>query len=431
VGPETADLSAGETLGSAPLAVGNAIVIGNAGDDFGARGWIKALGSDSGRELWRKYSTGPDSDVGIGPSFRPFYETHNGPDLGTASWPPDAWQHGGGTVSGMLSYDPDLNQIVHGTGHPAPSNPEQRLGDNRWTSGLLARDSVTGMARWFTALNPHDQYGFGATNVNVLADREWKGTSRQLLIQANGNGFVYVLDLQTGEILSAAPFAPANAITAVNISTGAPRQNDAKSVHGDTPVRDICPAAPGASIGAPAYSEQSGLLFIPASFLCMDVRMQPVSYMTATPYSGVTRRLKPIPNHPRGAVIAWDIEKARPAWILPEAFPLEGGVLTTAANLVFYGTLDGWLRAADSRNGKVLWEYRTISQIAGQPVSYIGPDNRQYVAVVAGLSSGGGAIADVDIDRRDLTAGNGFANALPDLPRPAEAGGRLYVFRLP
>jgi PQQ-dependent dehydrogenase (methanol/ethanol family) len=428
---QTADIAAGETLGSAPLVVGNAIVVGNTGDDFGARGWIKALDRASGRELWRKYSTGPDGDVGIGPSFRPFYETHNAPDLGIASWPPDAWQHGGGTVSGVLSYDPGLDQIVHGTGYPAPGNPEQRPGDNRWTSGLFARDSTTGMARWFTALNPHDPYGFGATEANVLADRDWHGTSRQLLIQANGNGFVYVLDRRTGEILSAAPFAPANAITAVDISTGMARQNGAKSLHGDMPVRDICPAAPGASIGVPAYSEQTGLLFIPASFLCMDARAYPVSYMTGTPYSGVTRRLKPMPDHPRGALIAWDIEKAKPAWTLPEAFPLEGGVLVTAGNLIFYGTLDGWLRAADSRSGKVLWEYRTTSQIAGQPVSYAGPNNRQYVAVVAGPSGGGGIVSESDLDTRDLTAGNGFANALADLPRPADAGGRLYVFRLP
>jgi glucose dehydrogenase len=287
------------------------------------------------------------------------------------------------------------------------------------------------MARWFTALNPHDQYGIGAENANVLAARQWRGTSRQLLIQANGNGFVYVLDRRTGEILSAAPFAPVNAVTAVDTSTGTPRQNDSKMVPGDMPVRDICPAAPGASTGAPAYSEQSGLLFIPASFLCMDMRTQPVSYIKGTPYSGVTRRLKPMPGLPRGALIAWDIEKAEPAWTRSEPFPLEGGVLATTTNLVFYGTPDGWLRAADARNGKILWEYRTTSQIAGQPVSYAGLDNRQYVAVVAGPGSGAGVVGREDIDTRDLTAGNGFANALPDLPSPAETTGRLYVFRLP
>ena len=95
--------------------------------------------------------------------------------------------------------------------------------------------------------------------------------------------------------------------------------------------------------------------------------------MKGTPYGGVTRRLKPMPDYPRGALIAWDIEKAKPVWTVPEAFPLEGGVLATAANLVFYGTLDGWFRAVDSRNGKVLWKYRTSSQIAGQPVTYERP----------------------------------------------------------
>jgi glucose dehydrogenase len=153
--------------------------------------------------------------------------------------------------------------------------------------------------------------------------------------------------------------------------------------------------------------------------------------MKGTPYGGVTRRLKPMPDDPRGALIAWDIENAKPVWTLPEAFPIEGGVLATAANFVFYGTLDGWFRAVDGRSGKILWKYPTGSQIAGQPVTYAGPDNRQYVAVVAGLGSGGGAVGDPDVDMRDLTAANGFANALLDLPPPAETAGRLYVFRLP
>lgn len=428
---QSANFKAGETLGSAPLVVGNIVIVGNAGDDFGARGWIKALDRGAGRELWRKYSTGSDPDVGIGPSFQPFYRSQNATELGMASWPPDAWQHGGGTVPGLLSYDPELDQIVHGTGHPAPGNPEQRPGDNRWTSGLFARDSATGSVRWFTPMNPHDLYGLGATNANVLVDREWRGIKRPLLIHANSNGFLYVLDRRTGEILSAEPFAPGNALAEIDIGTDKPRWNDAKLVRGDASVRDICPAAPGATIGAPAYSERLGLLFIPASFLCMDLRALPVSYMAGTPYSGVTRRLKPMPDLPRGALVAWDVENAKAAWVLPETFPLESGVLATAGNLVFYGTLDGWFRAADSRNGRVLWEYQTNSQIAGQPITYSGPDNHQYVAVVAGLSSGAGAVGDEDIDTRDLTGANGFANALPDLPRPAEAAGRLYVFGLP
>jgi glucose dehydrogenase len=295
---------------------------------------------------------------------------------------------------------------------------------------LFARDGATGSARWFTPLNPHDQYGLGAANANVLVDRDWRGTKRPLLIHANGNGFLYVLDRRTGEILSAEPFAPGNALSGIDIRTGAPRRNDAKSVRGDRPVRNVCPAAPGAAVGAPAYSEQSGLLFIAASFLCMDMRALPVSYMPGTLYSGVTRRLKSMPDRPRGALVAWDVENAKPAWSIGETFPVESGALATAGNLVFYGTLDGWLRAADS-NGHILWEYKTKAQIAGQPITYSGSDNRQYVAVVAGLGSGGGAVGDEDIDTRDLTAANGFANALPDLPRPAEASGRLYVFSLP
>ena len=427
----TADFGNGETLVSAPLVVGENVIIGNAGDDFGARGWIEALDRNTGEERWRKYSTGPDSDVGIGAGFRPFYGADKGSELGTASWPPDGWRHGGGTASGALAYDAGLDQIVHGTDHPAPANPQQRPGDNKWTSGLFARDSATGAARWFTQLNPHDVYGLGATNANVLVDRDWRGDKRRLLLHADANGFVYVLDRESGEILSAEPFAPVNAVAAIDTRTGTPRRKEEKAVRGDTPVRDVCPAAPGANLGAPAYSEQSGLLFIPAMFLCMDLRVQPVGYMPGTAYSGVTRRLKQMPGQPRGALVAWDVAKAAAAWTVPERFPLQGGVLATAGHLVFYGTLDGWFRAVDSRDGHIAWAYKTNSEIAGQPITYSGSDNRQYVAVVSGLSGGAGAVGDDDVDSRDLTAASGYANALPDLPRPAEAAGRLQIFRLP
>ncbi|MBV9829361.1 MAG: PQQ-binding-like beta-propeller repeat protein [Alphaproteobacteria bacterium] len=429
---QSADLEAGEPLGAAPVVVNGAVLVGNAGEAFGVRGWIKSLDRSTGRELWRKYSTGSDSEVGINAGFHPVYKTEQGHDLGVSSWPPAGWEHGGGNVAGMIASDPETGLIFHGTGRPAPGNPDRRAGDNKWTSGLFARDPQTGMARWFTQLTPHDPYGYGATAANVLADRDWKGSSRHLLVHADANAYVYVLDRDSGEILSAAPFAPANAIDAVDPKSGAPHYVEAKAVRGDDTTRNVCPAATGAlSGGAPALSGDARLLFIPATLLCMDIRPHDVSYLKNTPYTGVAQRLRPGPSPNRGALSAWDIERGKPAWIVPERFPVESGVLATAGNLVFYGTLDGWLRAVDAGTGRMVWQYRAASQVAGQPVTGRGPDGKQYIAVLAGLAGPAGRSAADEIDTLDRTAAQGFANAIPDLPHPPDAHGMLYVFKLP
>ena len=242
------------------------VTIGNAGDEFGPRGWIKALDRTTGRELWRRYSTGPDADVGIGPSFQPLYRDNRGEDLGVSTWPPLAWQHGGGSVSGLLSYDPELDLVFHGTGPPAPGNPDQRPGDNKWTAGLFAREAGTGAARWFVPVNPHDLYGLGATAANALAEHDWHCARRPLLIHPDGNGYIYVLDRRTGEILAAQPFGRINAMTDIDIAQARPRRNMAKLVHADMTTRDVCPAAPGAvAAAASAFSSEAGLLFIPST----------------------------------------------------------------------------------------------------------------------------------------------------------------------
>jgi PQQ-dependent dehydrogenase (methanol/ethanol family) len=426
----TADIGIGETLATAPLVTAAAVIVGNAGDDFGARGWIEALDRTTGRTLWRQYSTGPDDAVGIGPSFRPFYDSDRGKDLGVSTWPSPAWQHGGGSVFGMLAYDPALNLVFHGTGRAAPRNPDQRSGDNKWTGGLFARDPSTGAARWFVQLDPHDLYGFGATAANVLVDLPWRGTVRPLLLHPDANGYVYVLDRRTGAVLSAESFVPSTVAEGVDISSGKLRRVSAKQVRGAVTTRDVCPAAPGASTGASGFAPPLGLLFIPTSFLCMDVRPHDVSFVPGTPFAGVAERLTPMAERPRGAVLAWDVAAASTAWTRPERFPVDGSVLATAGNLVFYGTLDGWFRALDAHTGRVLWQYRAPSQIAGQPISYRGPDGHQYVAVMAGTGGPAGMSAGVDIDTRDATAARGFANALPDLPQPQTSGGALLVFRL-
>ncbi|MBV8915797.1 MAG: PQQ-binding-like beta-propeller repeat protein [Acetobacteraceae bacterium] len=415
---QTAQPSQGETLPGAPLVADGTVFVGSGGEDFGGRGWIEALEAGTGRSLWRKFNTGPDGEVGIGPGGEP--------DLGVASWPPEAWRQGGGGASG-LAFDAAFGALIHSTGHPAPWNPDQRDGENRWTSGLFARDAASGAVRWFLPVNPHDQYALGAGPSNLLVDLG----ARKLLVHPDGNGRVYVIDRSSGKLLSAAAFVPTNASTGVDLETGLLQRNDGKSVSVNSTTRDICPGWPGATgPGAAGFSAATRLLYIPANLLCMDMEGRNTSYVSGTPYMGANLRMKAQPGQSRGALIAWDIGANKAAWTVPEPFPVAGGVLVTAGGVVFYGTLDGWLKAVDARSGRSLWQARTASGIIGTPTAFHGADGRQYLAVLAGVG-GVGRVAWRGIDVRDATAAHGYANALRDLPQQTTPGGALHLFALP
>ncbi|RWX70852.1 PQQ-binding-like beta-propeller repeat protein, partial [Mesorhizobium sp. M2A.F.Ca.ET.039.01.1.1] len=150
------NINIGETITMAPLVVKGKVLVGNSGGEMGVRGWVKALDAGDGHVVWTAYNTGPDKDVLIGPDFKPHYDMDKGKDLGVTTWPPEAWKIGGGNMWGWISYDPDLNLIFHGTGNPGPWNPDLRPGDNKWTSGIFARDPDTGAAKWFYQWTPHD-----------------------------------------------------------------------------------------------------------------------------------------------------------------------------------------------------------------------------------------------------------------------------------
>src|ERR671913_924247 len=199
------NINIGETMTMAPLVVKDKILVGNSGGEYGVRGWVLALDAKTGKQAWEAYSTGPDTDVLIGPNFKPFYDSDKGKDLGVTTWPPNAWEQGGGMVWGWLSYDPELNLIYHGTANPGPWNSDQRPGDNKWTSGIFARDADTGEARWFYQWSPHDLYDWDGINQNILLDMNVGGQPRKVLVRPERNGYIYVLDRTSGEVLSATP----------------------------------------------------------------------------------------------------------------------------------------------------------------------------------------------------------------------------------
>ena len=168
--------------------------------------WLTALDLNTGKIAWRAYSTGPDKDVLIGSSYKPFYASDRGTDLGLTTWPGDAWRIGGGTVWGWISYDPDLDLIYYGTANPGPWNPDQRPGDNKWTAGMFARSPADGLARWFYQTSPHDRNGYDGENENVLVELAIAGRTRKVLLHPDRNGYLYVIDRTSGEVVSADPF---------------------------------------------------------------------------------------------------------------------------------------------------------------------------------------------------------------------------------
>lgn len=426
------EINRGESMTMAPVVVKGKVLVGNSGGEFGVRGWLTALDAATGRIAWRAWHTGPDKDVLIGPEFKPFYAQDRGQDLGVRTWPAEAWKIGGGTAWGWISYDPELDLIYYGTGNPGPWNPDQRPGDNKWTSGIFARDPDTGQARWFYQWNPHDLHDYDGINENILLDLNVDGRPRKVLVRPERNGYIYVLDRTTGEVLSADPFAHITSSKGVDLKSGRLNVAPDKTPHMGKVVRDICPAAPGAKDWQPsAYSPRTGLIYIPHNNLCMDFEGMEANYIAGTPFVGANVRMYAGPGGHRGEFAAWDPVARRKVWSVQERFPAWSGALVTAGDVVFYGTMDGWFKALHAQTGRELWKFKVGSGIIGQPVSYRGPDGKQYVAILSGVGGWAGAIVAGQLDPRDATAALGFVGAMKDLPDHTTRGGMLYVFSLP
>lgn len=426
------DINMGATMTMAPLVVKDKVLVGNSGGEMGVRGWIAALDVATGVLDWRAYNTGPDEEVLVGEGFRPPYPQYAGEDLGVSTWPPDAWQVGGGNVWGWISYDPDLDLIYHGTGNPGPWNPEQRPGDNLWTAGIFARDPDTGEARWFYQWSPHDEHDYDGINENILVDLEIDGRVRKVLIRPERNGYVYVLDRETGTVLSAEPFAFVNTSLGVDLETGKLIKNPAKKARQGVMVENMCPAAPGAKDWNPsAFSPRTGLLYLPHNNLCMDMQAAEVNYISGTPFVGAQVAMYAGPGGHRGEFTAWDPVAQRAVWKIRERFPVWSGAVVTAGDVVFYGTMDGWFKAVHARTGDLLWEHKVGSGIIGQPITFLGPDGKQYVSILSGVGGWSGAVVSLQLDTTVPWGALGFVNAMKDLPRYTPEGGTLYTFALP
>jgi PQQ-dependent dehydrogenase (methanol/ethanol family) len=368
----------------------------------------------------------------IGPDFKPHYAAEQGKDLGVSSWPPEAWRIGGGGAWGWVTFDAELNSLYEGVGNPGPWNQQQRPGDNKWTAGIFARDPATGSARWFYQISPHDEHDYDGVNEQILLDMPFAGKMQKVLVHIDRDGYVYVIERQTGTVLSADPYGPVNSTRGIDLQTGRPILNPDKETKLGETVRNICPTASGAKDWNPSsFSPQTGLIYIPHENMCMDWMSTEVNYIAGTPYVGALVHMKPGPGGNRGQVTAWDPVLRRPVWADKENFPVWSGTVATAGDVVFYGTMDGWFKALNARTGELLWRYKVDSGIISQPVSYRGPDGHQYIAVLSGVGGWSGAVVSGPVDPRDGSAALGMVNAMSDLPKYTTAGGTLYVFSLP
>ena len=426
------DVTKGETMTMAPLVAHGKVIVGSSGGEMGVRGWIAALDEATGKEIWRAYNVGPDADIKVGRRFKPFYgASDTSKNQGATSWPSGTWMQGGATVWGWLSYDPTLNLVYHGTSNPGPWNGRQRPGDNKWSAAIIARDLDTGEMVWAFQPTPHDVWDYDAVNENILVDLPIAGRTRKALVHFDRNGFAYTMDRGTGEVILAKAYVPMNWSTGVDLKTGRPRIATGKATDQGTKVTNICPSLEGGKNQQPAaFSPLTGLFYVPTNNLCMDFEARDVSYVAGTPYIGGSAPEVAGPGGYRGEFMAWDATTGRKVWGIKEPYPVWGGALVTKGDVVFYGTLDGWFKAADARTGTVLWKFKVGSGVVGNPITYLGPDGKQYVAIYSGIGGDMGLLIAGDVAANLPYDVRERGSTLPDLARWTSWGGMLFVFGL-
>ena len=433
------DPKAGSTNTNAPIVVGSNVYTGISGGEFGVRGFLAAYNINDGSLVWKAYSTGPDDEMLIDPDNTMSMGKPVGPNSSLDTWKGDQWKIGGGTTWGWYTYDPDLNLVYYGTGNPSTWNPVVRPGDNKWSMTLFARDADTGMAKWAYQMTPHDEWDYDGINENILADIEIDGQMRKVLVHFDRNGFGYTLDRVTGELLVAEKYDPSvNWATHVDMETGRPSVVARYSTrwHGeDTNTTDVCPAALGSKDQQPAaFSPDTGLFYVPTNHVCMDYEPFFVEYVAGQPYVGATLSMFPAGRvmgdgtDNLGNFIAWDAAKGEIVWSIPEQFSVWSGALATGGGIVFYGTLEGYLKAVDATTGEELYSFKTPSGIIGNTNTWV-YDGKQYIGVLSGVGgwAGIGMAAGLEGD----TDGLGAVGAYRGLNRHTQLGGVLTVFAVP
>ena len=370
------DYERGYSLTVAPLIVNGKVIVGTAGGEFGIRGFLAAYDAKTGEQVW-KFHTIP------GPG-EPGHET----------WENDAWKTGGGSIWLTGSYDPDLNLTYWGVGNPSPDwNPDVRPGDNLYTDSVIALDADSGELKWHFQFTPHDEWDWDSVQIPVLADLQWQGETRKLMLWANRNGFYYVLDRETGKFLMGKPFVKQT------WAAGLDEDGRPAKIPGRGPSKDGSLTWPGVQGGtnwyAPSYSPVTDLFY-----LAVWEGYSSVYYKWEQKYDPGTRYLGGVPqgvisstrrrrfmNFTKedgyGAVRALNPLTGEKVWEFAMTDVSDSGLLTTASNVLFSGSREGHFFALDARDGKLLWQRYLGGQIAASPITYA-IDGEQFVTVASG-----------------------------------------------
>ena len=409
---QIADYQAGYSATAAPLIVKGMVITGNSGGEFGIVGAVEARDVNTGELIWRR----PTIEGNMG--------TLRGKDNGitgktNASWPGDLWKTGGGATWLGGTYDPETNLIYFGTGNPAPWNSHLRKGDNLYTSSTLALDPDTGVIKWHFQTTPHDGWDFDGVNEFIPFDATVNGKPMKLGAKADRNGYFFVLDRTNGKFISANKFVMKTTWADGFDKNGRPKYIDANRPGAPTAEKGTTVFSSPSFLGGKnwmpmAYSQDTGLFYIPSNDWGMDIWNEPIAYKKGAAYLGAGFTIKPVADDHIGALRAMDPKTGKIVWEYKNKAPLWGGVLTTAGNLVFTGTPEGYLKAFDAKTGTELWKFQTGSGVVGSPITWE-QDGEQYVAVMSGW---GGAVP---------LWGGEVAKTFKDINQ----GGSLWVFKLP
>jgi PQQ-dependent dehydrogenase (methanol/ethanol family) len=424
---------------NAPHVFKDKVITGISGGEWGVRGFINAYDINSGKQVWKAYSVGPDAEMLIDPektmtwtdgAMKPV-----GKDSSLKTWKGDQWKTGGGTTWGWYSYDKALNLLYYGTGNPSTWNPAQRPGDNKWSMTIFARDVDTGMAKWAYQMTPYDEWDFDGINEMILADINVKGKPTKALVHFDRNGFGYTLDRVTGALLVAEKFDPTvNWASGVDMKTGRPitvaKYSTARN-GADVNTKGICPAALGSKDQQPAaFNPKNGMFYVPTNHVCMDYEPFKVDYVAGQPYVGATLSMFPAPGGTNmGNFIVWDAGSGKIVQSKDEKFSAWSGALVTAGGIACYGTLEGYLKCVDANDiNKELFKFKTPSGIIGNVFTYV-HKGKQYIGVYSGIGgwAGIGMAAGLEKDQEGLGAVGGYK----ELRDYTELGGSLTVFAIP
>jgi len=430
----------GETNTNAPHVFKDKVITGISGGEFGVRGFLAAYDINTGKQVWKGYSTGPDAEMLIDPEKTMTWTSGKmmpvGKDSSLKTWQGDQWKIGGGTTWGWFSYDQQENLVYYGTGNPSTWNPAQRPGDNKWSMTLFARDVDTGMTRWVYQMTPHDEWDFDGINEVILADVDVKGKKRKVAVHFDRNGFGYTMDRVTGELLTAEKFDPkVNWATHVDMSTGRPQvvaKYSTRQNGEDVNSKGICPAALGSKDQQPAsFNPKNGLFYVPTNHVCMDYEPFRVEYTAGQPYVGATLSMYPAPGSHGGMgnFITWDAGKGKIVQSKPEKFSVWSGSLVTAGGIACYGTLEGYLKCVDADDiNKELYKFKTPSGIIGNVTTWEFK-GKQYIGILSGI--GGWAGIGLAAGLEKPTDGLGAVGGYAELSNYTELGGTMTVFALP